>query len=473
VDTASLESLYLRLPAALQHAACSAVGWRTERTRYGPPFERLLDEARARSGWSDERLQEFRDARLRRLVVHAAETVPYYARLFAAADLDPHEIRTLAHLEALPILTKAEAQDAGSELQSRAVPAGQRVPVHTSGTTGAGLHFTVTLRTQQEQWATWWRYREWHGLRRGVWCGLFAGRSVVPVETGRRPFWRLNVPGRQVVFSGYHMSPRNLPVYVEELRRRRLPWLHGYPSLLALLAGFLLERGANLGYRPRWVTTGAENLLPQQAAVIERAFGVRPRQHYGLTEAVANASECERGLLHVDEDFAAVELVDGADGTARVVGTSLTNPATPLLRYDTGDLAVASACGCGRPGRVLARVDGRLEDYVVLADGTRLGRLDHVFKDMVNIREAQIRQRRPGELRVLVVRGGRYGGDDDERLSRELRKRVGQSAEIAIEHVERLERSPAGKLRFVVSELEEGPWGDHVTSRSGPAGAAG
>jgi len=48
-------------------------------------------------------------------------------------------------------------------------------------------------------------------------------------------------------------------------------------------------------YPIRWITVGAENLLPQQADLIEQAFGARPRQHYGMAEAIANSSECERG----------------------------------------------------------------------------------------------------------------------------------------------------------------------------------
>src|SRR5207249_1777801 len=41
--------------------------------------------------------------------------------------------------------------------------------VHTSGTTGGELRFPITMRAMQEQWATWWRYRGWHGIRPGTW----------------------------------------------------------------------------------------------------------------------------------------------------------------------------------------------------------------------------------------------------------------------------------------------------------------
>ena len=313
------------------------------------------------------------------------------------------------------------------------------------------------MRAVQELWATWWRYVGWHGIRFGTWHALFAGRSIVPAGQTTPPFWRVNLPGRQVVFSGYHMSPDNLTAYLGELRRRRLPWYHGYPSLLTLLAGHVLDSGFDLGYEVEAITTCSETLMPHQKTLIERAFGVKPRQHYALTEGTANMSECERGMLHVDEDFAAVEFLrlPGEDA-CRIVGTNFSNFATPLVRYDSHDLAVlpvSNGCGCGRTGRVVERVDGRQEDYVVLRDGTRIGRMDHLFKDMVNIREAQIHQSRPGEITIRVVRREGYGRADEEGLLREAERRIGDGASVAIEYVRELPRSPAGKLRLVVSDV--------------------
>jgi phenylacetate-CoA ligase len=192
--------------------------------------------------------------------------------------------------------------------------------------------------------------------------------------------------------------------------------------------------------------------------VIERAFGVRPLQHYGLAEAVANISQCELGSLHVDEDFAAVEFVpiDGGD-VSRIVGTNLTNLAAPLLRYDSQDLAFSpreGSCSCGRPGRIVERIDGRLEDYVVLRSGARVGRMDHIFKDMVNVREAQIHQNVPGEMVIRLVRGHDYSDADEHMLLEESAKRVGSDMKVEIEYVDGVQRTRAGKLRFVVSEVE-------------------
>jgi phenylacetate-CoA ligase len=291
-------------------------------------------------------------------------------------------------------------------------------------------------------------------VERGTWCAYFFEKTLVPREQSRPPFWRYNLPARQVMFSTQHMSEANLPAYVDELRRRKLRWLHGYPSALALLAEHVAGSGADLGYRVETVTLASENVLDHQRDAIERGFGVRPRQHYAMTEAVANASECEHGSLHVDEDFAFVELLDDpGSGRRRVVGTNFTNPAFPLVRYATADLAVEGGpCPCGRPGRTIA-VDGREEDYVLLPDGTRLGRLDHVFKDAVTVREAQIMQSRVGEVTVRVVPGDGYSPDSERAFVDDLRRRVGEGTDVQVEHCERIPRDPSGKLRFVVSEV--------------------
>lgn len=453
------ESIYLRLPVALQNAVCSLYGWRVNRTRFGPGFWRHLEAAERRLRMKPEEVIAYRDERLRRFVRHCLDTVPYYRRVLPECGVGPDTIQALDDMQRLPILTKAQVQADYESFVSDAVPPARRIMTHTSGTTGGGLRFAVTLDAAQEQWAIWWRYRRLHGLSFDTWCGFFGGRSVVPLSQKRPPFWRYNRPGRQILFSGYHMSPATLSHYIDELRRRRPPWLHGYPSLLALAATHLLEARETLGYPLRWITIGAESLLPQQAEVIERAFGVRPLEHYGMTEAVANAFQCSRGRLHVDEDFAATEFVPTGDGsTCRVVGTNFTNPAVPFLRYDVGDEAQLDprGCDCGLPGRILRSIDGRREDYVILRNGARLGRLDHVFKDLIRIREAQVYQNAPGVIVVRVVRNRDYGEEDERMLLKEFHKRVGDEAEVRVEYVDGLPRTPSGKLRFVVSDLRQG-----------------
>ncbi|MFG0331818.1 MAG: hypothetical protein ACF8TS_00525, partial [Maioricimonas sp. JB049] len=311
-----LEQLYLRLPTGLQNVVVSAQGYRIQRTRYGRAFEEQLAGYESRSSWDCEQVQAYRDQRLQAFVRHAVATVPYYRDLFARMHLKADDIRSLDDLEQLPVLTKQTVQEQVQRFRSETY-AGQSLQMHhTSGSTGAGLQFPVTLESQHEQWAVWWRYRRWHGLQRDEWCLYFGGRSVVPLSQRRPPYWRTNRPGRQLMFSAYHLSDQTIAGYLAEMQRSGARWIHGYPSVVT----FVAEQALRLGLRlpVRWITTGAESLLPHQKQIVKRAFGVEPIEHYGMAEGVANISQCPHGGLHVDEDYSAVEFLPGEAGAARV-----------------------------------------------------------------------------------------------------------------------------------------------------------
>jgi phenylacetate-CoA ligase len=214
----------------------------------------------------------------------------------------------------------------------------------------------------------------------------------------------------------------------------------------------MVERSQHLDLD--WVTLGAENVTPAQLAVIQDAFRVRPIQHYGMTEAVANISQWPDGMLRVDEDFAYTEFASRPDGLFDVVGTNFTNRAFPLIRYRVGDLVeVPNENGATvKFGRRVLQIDGRLEDYVVTKDGARVGRLDHIFKDCVNVREAQIIQERVGYIRVNVVANATYSISDERLLEHALRHRFGDRMHFEICRVDTIQRTARGKLRLVVSK---------------------
>lgn len=448
--------LYPHFPIALQNAAQSTVGWHNDLTVRGRGFARLLEEYEARTFTDPDDIRELRDARLRAFLLYAYQAVPYYRELFDQAGLHPQEVSTLSELASLPVTSKADVQERRSEFLSRSIPRRRRKLLSTSGSTGSGLTVATTLEAVQEQWATCWRYWRWHGIERGTWIGIFGSPSAVSPHQEAPPFWRYNRPGHELVFSSLHTSSKNMPYYVAALRRKKPPWLHGLASQIALIASYLVQTKTDLGYEVRWITTSTENLLPQHSNLIEKAFGVKPRQHYAMVEAIANFSECDKGKLHVDEELAAAEFIPIAENRFRVVGTNVSNPAMPLIRYECNDhvtIDPGESCSCGRPGRVVTGVDGRQEDYIVLKNGIRLGRLDRIFVSFPNVREAQIRQDKSGEILFLVRTGTHYTKEDEKRLRDAINNTILDGSHIAIEYVDEIERTKNGKLRCVVSSV--------------------
>ncbi|MEX0886362.1 MAG: hypothetical protein WD009_07980 [Phycisphaeraceae bacterium] len=457
------KTLYELAPVAMQNMLCGLYGRRTLRTRYGPVFRQALASLEDSQWWPQEKLRTEQDSRLRALIAHAYEQVPYYREVMKARQLKPDDIQCVDDLPSLPVLNKAIVRDAGDELVSRDVAGRSVVHCHTSGTTGAGLRFVVSSRSFAMQWAVWWRHRGRFGFHLGDPHVNFSGQSVVPLRQSRPPFWREVRPLRQTYVSLYHMTPANMPAYVRMLEERRFPYFIGYPSAIALVADHLRQRGRPLAHPPRWIITGAESLLPVQVRDMRQWIGADVTDQYGQAEGCANLSRCEKLNYHVDMEFAAVEPIErqrSDEGrVCSLVGTSLHNYAQPFIRYDTGDLATFSdtPCDCGRAGPVASYIDGRVEDYVVTPDGRRIGRLDHCFKDMVHIAESQVIQEQEDRLRVLVVRRADYTDADERQLMHEFRARLGDAIAIDVEYVESIPRTSSGKLRAVVSRLKTSP----------------
>lgn len=460
-----LHRFYEGLPAKLQHVAVSIRGGLIEWRRFGSDFEDVLGEGEKRASYSVERLRRWRKSCLKTFMRRSRRS-SYWRRVFGNCGVDVERSEPFRELRKLPVLRKSTVKKHTDEISVAGELKDDIIERHTSGTTGSGLQFVETRQAEQEQWAVWWRYRLWHGLTRQTWCGTFGGRQIVNTEQYEPPFWRYNLPGTQIRFSNYHISPANAAAYAKRINASELTWLHGYPSAIALLAQFVLEQ--DLGPFPdiRIVTTGAENLLSSQRKTIGEAFNCEVRQHYGLAESVANISECPEGRLHVDEDFAGVEFLPTKDADGcRIVGTNWTNPAFPLFRYDTGDIAELSdeeECPCGRPGRLVESINGRQEDYVLIPSGARIGRLDHIFKDLTAVREAQIYQPRQGKVVFRVVRSERYDKRATEsELLREARDLLGEEIDIEIKYVDEIPRTDAGKIKFVVSDIDEMKVGGH------------
>jgi phenylacetate-CoA ligase len=458
-----LATLYDRAPAWAQDVLCSAEGLRLRRERFSGGFAARLAAALQRGQWSDAQLAAYRLARLRTMLIHAGRHVPAMRERFAACGFVPERISHPDELEALPILDKHAFVELGHTARAQSIPRGEdreAIALQSSGTTGAGLRLLMSRGALQEQWAICWRFRHWHGIEPGTWCAQLTGRTIVPVDHHAPPYWRTNLAGRQLLLSSFHLAPATAESYLEAIATRGIPWIHGYPSMVSALADAAAASRVELG-AVRWVTLASESVSPAQRARILAGFGVVPREHYAQTESVANFSECPLGQLHVDEDHAYVEFLphgttEDGRATHRVIGTSLDNWHQPFIRYDTGDIVTLAdgPCACGRPGRIVAEIDGRREDVLVLHGGRVVGRTDHIFKSLEFVREAQIRQTKVGAVELHVVPRGPWTPAFETLLRDAAVARLGHDTEIEIRIRDRIERTKNGKLRLVVRTEE-------------------
>jgi phenylacetate-CoA ligase len=174
-------------------------------------------------------------------------------------------------------------------------------------------------------------------------------------------------------------------------------------------------------------------------------------------------TECEQRRLHVDMEFGIVEVEveESAEDWERgpLLVTGLSNDATPFLRYRVGDVGTRSRtpCPCGRPGDVFLDVDGRIEDYVMTPDGRLVGRLDHIFKEQLDVAEAQILQETRDAVEVHLVRRPSWSDASERSLMKEIRSRLGDAIQVELRFQDSIPREPNGKFRAVKSKVGRSP----------------
>ncbi|HLV12971.1 MAG TPA: AMP-binding protein [Trueperaceae bacterium] len=468
-----LMPVYRRVPAPLKELAGTLYGRYLSAWRYGPETEQLAAEARARESWDAAAWRAYSEERLSSLLRDAAEHVPYYREAWrrrrAAGDTSPVE-----DLASWPVLTKAEVRRRPEAFLRDDAKPSSLFKLMTSGTTGT----PVTVWRDRAAMRAWYafteaRWRGWYGVTRHDPWAMLGGQEVVPVEQDTPPFWVWNAAGHQLYLSNLHVKRKNAPAYLEAMRHHAVVHAYGYSSSLAELARYAVEDGLEAP-RLKVVVTNAEPLLPWQREVIGRAFGCAARESYGMTEAVAGASECEHGVLHLWPDAGHVEVVDDdADApvapgeTGRLLCTGLLNTVMPLVRYEVGDRGAvvtdAGRCACGRDMPRLTALEGRSTDNLVTADGRRVFWVNPVFYGLP-LHEAQVVQVDLGRLVVNVVPAEGFGEEHERAIATGLRQRLGDVA-VEVRRLAAIPRGPNGKFRAVVSHVtaaqgrgEGGPW---------------
>jgi phenylacetate-CoA ligase len=212
-------------------------------------------------------------------------------------------------------------------------------------------------------------------------------------------------------------------------------------------------RGSSL----RGIVTSSETLSDARRREIERAFGCRVFDWYGQFERVAAIGSCEYGRYHLLSDYSYVEMLPADDGLFELVGTGFYNLSMPLIRYRCGDLVrpapAKERCACGRSFPLIEQVIGRVDDPIKLIDGRSIGRLDHLFKGVEGILEAQIRQDRLDAITMLVVPSATFNDRTRETLQNNARYRLGDGIALEIRLVDAIRRTRNGKFKGVVCNV--------------------
>jgi phenylacetate-CoA ligase len=307
----------------------------------------------------------------------------------------------------------------------------------------------------------WWALvevalRRVAGVGQAIPRAMLGGRAIIRGTAAAPPYWRFNRRWRQLYLSSYHVSQLTADAYIQALRDYGSEWITGYGSAASALAQAGLDAGVT-PLRLRAAIVSGDTVTAGMRRSVETFFACPCYDSYGQCEAVCMAMECEYRRMHVIAGAGIVEVLrkDGSPcdpgEVGEIVATGLLNDVMPLIRYRMGDYAAwaeEQVCGCGNTQPILTHLEGRMDDYLVLRDGRRIGRLA-AFKRSPTIHSAQLLQDSPDHAYLLVRPGVDYQLRDALAVCDDIREKIGRF-NLDVVEVPEIPKTARGKIALVV-----------------------
>jgi phenylacetate-CoA ligase len=408
--------------------------------------------------WPVERLQDLQLQQFAQVFRHAVTTVPYYRERFApwAAGITSWE-----QYRALPVSTRRDVQQAGADMHSAVVPPshGAVITTQSSGSTGSPLVTRGTAWTQLLWHALLLRDHLWHG--RDLRGKLAAIRSKT--EDGTVPNWGPATAAFQTGLSVVRSLSADLDEQVRWLVEEDPDYVLSFATNLHALAARSLELGLRLP-RLKQARTYGETLQPDARNVVRAAWGVEIADSYSSEELGYIALQCpEHEHYHVQAESLIVEVLGEsgapcAPGTiGRVVVSTLHNFAMPLLRYASGDYAVAgTTCSCGRGLPVLTRIAGRQRNILLRPDGVRYWPSFpfSAWEGIGSVLQIQLVQDAIDHIEARFVMTRDFSGDEADRMVIALQQCLGYPFRITLRRMAQIPRGTGDKYEDFICEVE-------------------
>jgi len=428
---------------------------------------RYLKEMEVSQWLSPDGVRRMQRDKLRTMLIHCGEYVPYYRRLFHDIGFDPQQFESPEQLAEIPVLTKDIIRANHDDLIDERVDRAALMAYGTGGSTGEPLQFSLSRDFYERRMAGQFRGYRWAGWDLGnktLWFwGVSGSINPRPGPWHKALKKRLyNLAWRNVIKTLYRFSEDKLAEYVEFWNRWRPQTVVGYAFGVYCIARYVLEHGLSVP-ACNGVILAAEATTPEQREVISQAFGCEVFNTYGSMEFNMIAGECPAHQgMHLNCDNLLVEITrdgkpvpPGVEGEITVTG--LVHFAMPFIRYNIGDMGQLSErrCTCGRAFPLLGEVSGRTMDVIRTPEDDFVSGVwfNHTMLAVREVKRFQIHQGDVDSITVKIVPNEGYDPDVQSSIERALRKAVGSRIGIEFEEVAEVELSRSGKYRVVVSEV--------------------
>lgn len=249
---------------------------------------------------------------------------------------------------------------------------------------------------------------------------------------------------------------------LEDIRKtlksdKKVKCILGYATGLDIVSKYLLGKGDNSSmFNINIIISGSEILKETARANLEKVFGCPVVSRYSnqengiLTQELVGKDYSIINNASYNIEFLKLDSNEEAEygELARVIVTDLFNHATPMIRYDTGDLAMVEENE--KHGKVITSIEGKRRDFIYDIDDELLspGIVAVNMWGFDKIKQYQLIQEDKG--RYTLKLNGAKGIYDEEEIINLFKSFLGEEAKIDISHVDGIPLLKSGKFQTTV-----------------------
>ena len=403
--------------------------------KYGPLFKKRLRKIREFHEFSEDKRLIIESEKLQQLLKLAYQKSSFYKNLYDQYGVNLSQVQNREDLKILPVITK---QDIKHKVDEIYFGKSFKHTAYTSGTSGSPLkvYYSLDCVLNEASYNEVFRNNGGHQL----------GQKVVSLRgvLGRSQLKSYDRFANTLFLSSYNLNEKNFQFYYNEIKNFQPNTILAYPSSLEILSNYLQKNGLELHVPV--IFTSSETLYDFQREKIERYFNTKVYDRYGNAERTIsliqkkNQGDYKEAPLYSINEYK----------KDCIITTNLISPTFPLIRYQVDDVVQLRK---DSDEVSIKEITGRIDDVLLLEDGTQIGRMDLVFKGVENVLYAQIIQERIGFFTVNLVKAKNFSIKDKNNIEQNIINRIGELSQFKLNFVQEkdLIKTKKGKYKLVIN----------------------
>jgi len=416
----------------------------------GSKIPKYLKEIKRIEKLSREELKRYQEEKLKKLLLHAWENVPYYKKVLSESEVVVDGKVNLNSFDKIPILTKDIIRNEGKNLYSLDYRKRKFYTNSSGGSSGEPVTFIQDKH-----------YDEWN-IANKIWYKFIAGQDVGEKELRLWGSERDLLQGKESFrvrlrnwlyhrkeFNSFKMSENEMKGYAKEWNKFRPSWIECYAQSVYGFAQFIKTNNLSIHPPKKGILTSAGTLYPEMKKLIEEVFHCNVYNRYGSREVGDMA--CGKDKLRLSVWNHHLEVINN-----RIYVTTLNNFSMPFIRYGIGDIGKMS-----KDRLWLEKIQGREMNMFKTKEGKLIPAefFIHFVGVVYNkgfISKFQVIQKDYDLIEIkVVIKNKEEFNAYKKNIEKSIKQVMGKNCRIKWSFVKEIKTNKSGKYLYTISKVKQ------------------